>query len=222
MFGGKVPTINELQYRVYLKSYATHNDTLQLLQSPLLHDTPPVYVYDRGRNRGFVVNITLQQVCDVYKLPIVNTMDACICRDKNEKQGASQPGLPRSNSGIKDAPAISNLTEECSRIAWYSLAFDKPQHTSSSGWSRNRTLGEYVVSFKSHIPEAVADQIMYSPEFASATTHKSWSTPSRFLAVSFYMGNWTLTQLCALEKMSEVSHAGVSVVGPGTWYMGPQ
>jgi len=70
--GGKVPEINELQYRVFLKSYTTHNDTLELLKIPLLRNAVPTFIYDQGKNRGFVVKITLQEVCDVYKLPAVS------------------------------------------------------------------------------------------------------------------------------------------------------
>jgi hypothetical protein len=72
VFGGKVPGFHELLYRVFLKSYTTHKDTLELFKMPPLQNTVPSFIYDQGRNRGFVVNITMQGVCDVYKLPVVS------------------------------------------------------------------------------------------------------------------------------------------------------
>jgi hypothetical protein len=70
--GGKTPEIKELRYRVFLKSYTTQNDTLNLLQIPLLRNVGPIYIYDQGKNRGFVVKVTIQEVCDIYKLPAVS------------------------------------------------------------------------------------------------------------------------------------------------------
>jgi hypothetical protein len=71
MGGGKTPEFSELQYRVYLKAYATHHDTLEFLKTPLLRNVEPIEIYDRGRNRGFKAKLSGQQMCDIYALPIV-------------------------------------------------------------------------------------------------------------------------------------------------------
>jgi hypothetical protein len=70
--GGKMPALNELQYRVFLKTYATHNDTLEVLKTPLLKNIVPSTIYDHPAHKGFVIKISPQEVCDIYKLPIVH------------------------------------------------------------------------------------------------------------------------------------------------------
>jgi hypothetical protein len=69
--GGKTPAIDELEYRVFLKTYATQNDTLEVLKTPLLKNVVPLKIYDQATHKGFVVKMSYQEVCDVYKLPIV-------------------------------------------------------------------------------------------------------------------------------------------------------
>ena len=61
------------RYRVFLKLYATHKDTLQLLKTQPLKNAVPLMIYDQGKDRGIAVQLSLQQVCDVYRLPMVGS-----------------------------------------------------------------------------------------------------------------------------------------------------
>jgi hypothetical protein len=71
MGGGKTPEIHELQYRVFLKTYATRNDSFEILKTTLLKNVVPSKIYDQATHKGFVAKMSPQEVCDVYKLPIV-------------------------------------------------------------------------------------------------------------------------------------------------------
>jgi hypothetical protein len=71
-----------LRYCIYLKSYAAHNDTLELLRTPLLQDLKPTMIFDQEKNRGFVMRLEFQQVCDIYNIPIVSLLWMPTGRDK--------------------------------------------------------------------------------------------------------------------------------------------
>jgi hypothetical protein len=131
----------------------------------------------------------------------VNTINACMCREKDDLELKRQPGLPQLNSTLKNAPDVSGLAPDCANIAWYNLAGIEPgQYV----FPQNATLGNHVVTFKPHIKEKEADHIMYSPEMADGTTKKSWNAKLTWNNVSFYLGRWSLTQLCYLEHRPEV------------------
>lgn len=58
-------------YRVHLKAFTSHSDTLEILKRPSLRSIVPTAVYNQGKDRGFVANLTYEQVCEIYKLPTV-------------------------------------------------------------------------------------------------------------------------------------------------------
>jgi hypothetical protein len=68
-FGGfKTPNST---FRVHLKPFTTHSDTLEILKMPFLQGVIPTTIYDQGKNRGFIARLSDEQLCNTYKLPVV-------------------------------------------------------------------------------------------------------------------------------------------------------
>jgi hypothetical protein len=53
----------DTSFRVVLKSFATHSDTLGLLQLPLLRNVTPIAILDQEKDRGFIAKLTEGQLC---------------------------------------------------------------------------------------------------------------------------------------------------------------
>jgi hypothetical protein len=65
---------NNKLYRVRLKVFTTHADTLDILKMPSLQGVVPRTIYNKEKNRGFTANITDEQICELYQLPTVTSM----------------------------------------------------------------------------------------------------------------------------------------------------
>jgi hypothetical protein len=68
--GGKLNRMNWV-YRVHLKTFTTHANTLEILKMPPFQDIAPVKIYDQGNHRGFEAKLSDEQICELYKLPMV-------------------------------------------------------------------------------------------------------------------------------------------------------
>jgi hypothetical protein len=72
-FDSKTNSIgNDTLYRVILKLFTTHNDTLDVLKLPSLRGLEPMTIYNQEKNRGFTARLTMEQICEIYYLPIVS------------------------------------------------------------------------------------------------------------------------------------------------------
>lgn len=70
-------TANVTIYRVRLKLFTTHKDTLEILAMPAMADVTPIAIFDKDKHRGFTANLSKEQVCELYHLPTVT----CESRD---------------------------------------------------------------------------------------------------------------------------------------------
>jgi hypothetical protein len=59
-------------YRVRLKRFTTHEDTLEVLARPALADVTPMAIFDKDKHRGFTASLSKSQVCELYHLPTVS------------------------------------------------------------------------------------------------------------------------------------------------------
>jgi hypothetical protein len=52
-------------YRVFLKPFASHADTLEILKMPRLRAVVPTTMFDQAKDRGFIAKLTDEQLCDI-------------------------------------------------------------------------------------------------------------------------------------------------------------
>jgi hypothetical protein len=57
------PRNKDTSFRVVLKPFATHSDTLELLQLPPLRNVTPIAIFDQEKDRGFLAKLTEDQLC---------------------------------------------------------------------------------------------------------------------------------------------------------------
>jgi hypothetical protein len=63
---------NITAYRVRLKRFTTHDDTLKILARPAIADVTPMAIFDKDKHRGFTAALSKTQVCELYHLPTVS------------------------------------------------------------------------------------------------------------------------------------------------------
>jgi hypothetical protein len=61
MFSGR--RNKDTSFRVVLKPFATHSNTLGLLQLPPLRNVTPIAILDQEKDRGFIAKLTEGQLC---------------------------------------------------------------------------------------------------------------------------------------------------------------
>jgi hypothetical protein len=53
----------DTSFRVVLKPFAAHSDTLGLLQLPPLRNVTPIAILNQEKDRGFIAKLTEGQLC---------------------------------------------------------------------------------------------------------------------------------------------------------------
>jgi hypothetical protein len=61
----------DISYRVRLKLFTVHQDTLDILKMPAFANIEPMAIFNKDKHRGFTAELTKKQVCELYHLPIV-------------------------------------------------------------------------------------------------------------------------------------------------------
>ena len=58
-------------YRIRLKLFTTHKDTLEILAMPAFATVRPIAIFDKDKHRGFTADLSEEQICELYHLPNV-------------------------------------------------------------------------------------------------------------------------------------------------------
>lgn len=64
--------LDVVPYRVRLKLFTTHKDTLEILTMPAFANIKPIAIFNKDKHRGFTADFSKQQICDLYHLPAVS------------------------------------------------------------------------------------------------------------------------------------------------------
>jgi hypothetical protein len=64
-------TKGDISYRVRLKLFTVHQDTLDILKMPAFANVKPMAIFNKDKHRGFTSKLTKEQVCELYYLPTV-------------------------------------------------------------------------------------------------------------------------------------------------------
>jgi len=59
-------------YRVRLKRFTTHKDTLEILARPAFVDVTPIAIFDKDKHRGFTAELSKEKICELYHLSTVS------------------------------------------------------------------------------------------------------------------------------------------------------
>jgi len=204
-------TANVTIYRVRLKLFTTHKDTLEILAMPAMADVTPIAIFDKDKHRGFTANLSKEQVCELYHLPTVSNITPC--RSASSSQPLCQPTeyiLALAMSGLGLNSKVVNITTDTSRLAPSCAVIIQQIFTNvvEEGYVR----GRFFAGIKSFVPREKAEDLFYSPEMNGTgfVRHEEqmWSSNVR----KRYEGRWNFTQVCDLEHRSEVSYVGTKVM----------
>jgi hypothetical protein len=75
-FPSTYQTTDVTTYRVRLKLFTTHSNTLELLTMPAIVGITPIAIFDKDKHRGFTADLSKEQVCELYHRPTV-TCESC-------------------------------------------------------------------------------------------------------------------------------------------------
>lgn len=170
------------QYHVALKLSASPNDVQDVIAK---NGLTALQTYTKDYDRGFVAKLNYGQLCTLDKDSRVGTIsvcagpNACAPEDRNAK---AFPG-PSANSGIKGAPNVQGLSEQCAKVVWYTITeYD----------AATVVPDEYVAVVKVWVTPKEAQQY-----FSSQPGYKQNPMAE---ANGYFSGKWNHDQLCAIER----------------------
>lgn len=208
------PTVTA--YRVRLKRFTTHKDTLETLARPAMADVTPMAIFDKDKHRGFTATLSKNQVCELYHLPTVSrtfctfppnlmqVSNISPCRTANSTHPRCEPSdymlfwvlsMPGNLNTIKVTADTRGLTPDCAATV---------KQIFTNVTQRGYVSGRYFAGIKSFVTRAEAERLVYSPGMngTSFVRHeeKMWANNE----TKTYEGRWNLTQVCSLERRPEV------------------
>jgi len=187
--GFKASTSNTDEYYVSLKLSADAKDAADLLTLPFMKGVKTIQTYSHEYERGFTAKLNYEQVCSLDKEARVSYVQVCIKKLCVPETAPAKPvPTPSKNSGIKGAPDITGLSDQCARVVWYTITEFNPLTLEAD---------RYDALTKIWVSQKDADAFFLGQ--TGIIRNETWEKDG------WYSGKWTYAQLCEIEKSPLVS-----------------